>query len=152
MIRISHRGNLNGPNLADENNPELIENVINKNYDVEIDLWVIDEKLYLGHDLPVYEINKSFLVRNSKSLWVHCKNHQALLLCNTKLDFLNYFFHDNDSYTLTSKGFIWCHPKSFVLKKSIFVMPEKVIEPKFFRREIDNSCLGICSDYISFFE
>lgn len=152
MIRISHRGNLDGPNNGDENNPELIEYVINKKYDVEVDLWVIHDKLYLGHDLPDHEIDESFLKRNSKRLWVHCKNHQALLFCNANLDCLNYFFHENDSYTLTSKGFIWCHPKAIILKKSIFVMPEKVIEPRFFSRDIDKSMLGICSDYISFFK
>jgi hypothetical protein len=50
MIIISHRGNLYGPDKENENKPDQIQKVLNLGYYVEIDVWFIDEKLYLGHD------------------------------------------------------------------------------------------------------
>ena len=37
MFLISHRGNLNGPNIKDENNPDYIMEALSKDFDVEID-------------------------------------------------------------------------------------------------------------------
>jgi hypothetical protein len=50
MILIAHRGNLNGPNPEHENKPEYLLNAINKGYNVETDLWLIDKKLYLASE------------------------------------------------------------------------------------------------------
>ena len=61
MKLIAHRGNINGPNKEKENKPEYIIEAINKGYYVEIDLWLIDDKLYLGHDNPQYVIEETFL-------------------------------------------------------------------------------------------
>jgi hypothetical protein len=37
---------------------------------------------------------------------------------------LNYFFHQEDDITLTSKGYIWAYPGKQPIKNSIAVMPE----------------------------
>ena len=74
MIFIAHRGNLNGPNSIDENKPDYLLEAINKGYYVETDLWVIDNKLFLGHDKPQYEINIDFLLNIKDKLFCHCKN------------------------------------------------------------------------------
>lgn len=68
MIIISHRGNLYGPDKENENEnkPEQIQKVLDLGYYVEIDVWLIDEKLYLGHDFPQYETNLTFLETNDK--------------------------------------------------------------------------------------
>ena len=57
MILISHRGNINGPNKDKENSLSYIQEAINLGYDVEIDLWVINGELFLGHDSPQYIVN-----------------------------------------------------------------------------------------------
>ena len=66
MLLISHRGNLSGPNKNLENNPEHILTVIKK-YNVEIDLWCKNGKLFLGHDEPRYQINDTFFI---DGMWV----------------------------------------------------------------------------------
>ena len=53
----------------------------------------------------------------------------------------HYFWHQEDDYTITSKGYIWTYPGKKILPKSICVLPERVNYKK-----ID--CLGICSDFI----
>ena len=62
MILISHRGNLDGKNESEENNPIYIEEALNAGYEVEIDVWYDGEQLYLGHDNPEYEIELEFLM------------------------------------------------------------------------------------------
>jgi len=137
MYLISHRGNLNGVESENENNPKYLKIAINKGFNVEVDVRFEKEKFYLGHDFSQYEVNKDFLL--NENIWCHAKTHNALLA----LDKINahYFWHQEDDYTITSKGFFWTFPGKELLKKSICVLPEKANYKK-----ID--CLGICSDFI----
>ena len=58
---IAHRANLNGPNSAEENHPASIDRAIDQGFDVEVDLWFLDGKYFIGHDNPDHEINEDFL-------------------------------------------------------------------------------------------
>jgi len=142
---ISHRGNINGRIEEAENRPDYIDDAIRLGYDVEIDIWVKNDILYLGHDVPQYEIPLEWLLHRKGRLWVHCKNVDAMeYIYDTDL---NYFWHDTDTMTLTSKGYIWAYPGRQPIRKSIAVMPE--LKYMFTGVEEDLSvCSGICSDYI----
>jgi len=137
---ISHRGNLNGSNVDKENHPDYIKLALQLGYDVELDVWYDKEKWYLGHDYPTYEVKFSFLL--DRRLWLHAKNGDAfskLLQDHT----LNIFWHTTEDWILTSKGYIWTHPNKYLYPNSICVMPEIG-----YNGNID-TCIGICSDYIS---
>ena len=45
---ISHRGNLNGPNKKTENTVKQIDFVINEGFECEVDVWFVDDKLFLS--------------------------------------------------------------------------------------------------------
>ena len=138
MILISHRGNTNGSLPKHENHPDYIKNALNQGFDVEVDLWVKDTKFHLGHDYPQYQIEFTFLLL--KGLWIHCKNYYALQsLIPTNL---NYFYHTDQDYVLTSKNYIWAYPSKPGGKYTICVMPENNNSPT-------SGFDGICSDYIS---
>ena len=142
MILIAHRGNTTGPNPLLENTVNYIEDAIKKGYDVEIDVWVKDNKIFLGHDEPIHEISLNFLNKWKEKLWCHSKNLNALefLIENN----IHTFSHENDDYVLTSKGFIWAFVGKKLSKSTICVMPE--------RANYDFiECLGICSDFVSNF-
>ena len=141
MILISHRGNINGPIPEAENKPEYIEDTIRLGYDVEIDFWVIGDKLYLGHDEPQYLISDSWLTQFLYRIWVHCKNPEALIYLQENYPQINYFWHQEDTLTLTSKKYIWVYPGKQPIKNSIAVMPE------IYNDDV-SQCLGVCSDYI----
>jgi hypothetical protein len=141
MILIAHRGNINGPNPIEENKPEYLLSTIEKGYHVELDLWYINNKLYLGHDNPQYNINIEFLLSNKDKIFCHCKNIQALHYMIKNSHDIEYFFHDNDDYVLTSKNHIWTFPGKELTKNSICVMPEWVGKKPI-------NCYGICSDKI----
>jgi hypothetical protein len=141
MLKIAHRGNISGPSPR-ENHPLYIEEAIYAGFDVELDIRLIDSQLWLGHDEPKYLTSKTFLDRYKDSLWIHCKNLEALeYFVNLKQDY-KYFWHEKDSYTLTSNGLIWTYPGKAVTDKSIIVLSGQEPIPT------SSVVFGVCSDYV----
>ena len=145
MKIISHRGYLEGPNPRTENNPRAIEECLSFGFDVEIDLRVIKDKFFLGHDEGIYEINIEWLQEYKKNLWIHCKNQECLEKLNTLYRDLNFFWHENDLFTLTSKNYIWAYPSTEIFLNAINVLPEVNIKDSEFKKK--KNILGICTDY-----
>jgi hypothetical protein len=143
MIYIAHRGLFGGPDVDLENRPEQIELALSKGYHAEIDVWFSDNRWYLGHDFPDYEIRYEFL--EQPNLWIHAKNLDALRVLRLN-DKLNYFWHQSDDYIVTSKGNIWTQPGRPLSKDNIMVMPESI--DKTLSNTLDVNCLAICSDYV----
>lgn len=143
MIFVSHRGNINQKQQVFENEPNYIQAALNLGYHVEIDLWVLNNNLFLGHDKADYPINKLFL--DNEKLFVHCKNDYALMFLQSNNLKCDYFWHEDDNFTLTKKGYVWAHFKSNVLENSIKVCLE-------FENTDFSSCYGICSDDIESFK
>ena len=141
MILIAHRGNLIGSNPEKENSISYIQEALDKGFDAEIDVWVIDDKIYLGHDEPQYIVEEIWLQLYRKHLWIHCKNIEAINYFASKFSLFNYFWHEDDTITLTSKNYIWAYPGKQPIKNSIAVMPE-------INNDDVSQCLGVCSDYI----
>lgn len=146
-ILISHRGNIDGRNPEMENHPDYIKKALDLDYNVEVDIWYIDNKFYLGHDEPKYEINEEFL--KNTNLWFHCKNLNAveqiiiLSICY-KSGHSKVFWHQTDDITLVFPyHYIWTYPNKQLIRDSIAVLPE--LYPDW---DISNA-IGICSDYIS---
>lgn len=142
MIKIAHRGNYKGRDPLRENTKEYIEEAIVAGYDVEIDVWLLDGKWYLGHDFPKEEIELSFMER--PQIWTHAKDLRGYvsLYNNPKV---HTFWHDKDEFVFTSKGIKWAKC-GIHTHDGIIVMPEcdtymsSAISNGFF------TPLGICSD------
>lgn len=145
MILISHRGNIDGPNLERENTKSYIDECIDTGYEVEIDVWMIEDKLFLGHDEPTNPVTLQWLQDRSEKLWIHCKNFNSLqfLLGHNEL---RVFFHENEKYTIMSNGLIWAHELNETNQRCIIpLLTEKDLiswNPV--------SVFGVCSDYIEF--
>lgn len=140
VILISHRGNINGPNPDRENNPDYIQQAISNGYNVEIDVWYENNKWYLGHDEPQYEVHKTYFYNNA--LWCHAKNIEALK--NLLFMGIHCFWHQEDDVTLTTRGYLWTYPGNLLTTKSICVMPERVS----YSHEEFQVAAGVCSDLI----
>jgi len=139
MILISHRGNINGKFESYENEPAYIEHAIELGYDVEIDLWVVDDVLYLGHDKPQYGITWEYFKDKVDKVWIHCKNIEAY----------NYFWHQEDDFTFVSNGIIWTYPGKHLTSRSIAVMPE--INEDYWDYVKSVKIYGVCTDYVKKF-
>ena len=140
---ISHRGNFIGPEPSQENKPSTILNAIDNGFDCEIDIWFINEELFLGHDESSYMTSLSFLSEIEEFIWIHCKNFEALEYFNLTNKF-NYFWHEEDRFTITSSGYIWTYPGNIVGENSVIVNNDKKIS--------EYNCYGVCSDYISLYK
>jgi len=139
MQLISHRGNLQGRIPGRENSQSYIQEALDKGFDVEIDVWVVDRQFWLGHDEPTYKVDESFLA--NPRLWCHAKTVGALNMMLDNKD-IHCFWHQEDSYTLTSQGYVWTFPNKPLCTKSICVLPE--LGYGTYNTDIS----GICSDYI----
>lgn len=137
MIYIAHRGNKKGNIEGLENTPNYINMAIKDGFHVEIDVWYIGGKFYLGHDDPKIEVKKNYLM--NRKFWIHAKNIQALEALHKKT---NCFFHDKDDAVLTSKNFLWIYPGKNLVPKAVAVLPETV---KYDLEDLKNCC-AICSD------
>jgi hypothetical protein len=142
MKLIAHRGLTEGPDAQLENRPQQIIQSLEQGYDCEIDVRYINGKWMLGHDNPDYEVDYEFL--EQRGLWIHAKNLDALYVLGADAK-LNFFWHQEDDFTLTSQGYIWTYPDKLLTPNSIHVMPEWH-DPKFENLNMD--CFGICSDYV----
>jgi hypothetical protein len=143
MKLIAHRGLMKGPDPLLENRPDQIQEALRLGFDAEVDIWRIGSELFLGHDQPQYLISESFLA--NPSVWIHAKNLEALYYLMSNTHKVHFFWHENDAFTCTNKGFIWTYPRQPLTPLSICVMPELFMPleetPKL-------TCYGICSDYI----
>ena len=137
MKIISHRGNLEGRNPELENHPEYIERCIKKGFCAEIDVWCIDGRIMLGHDSGQYVVEESWMNSFFHRLWVHAKNLEAVELLS-KNSWLNWFWHEEDLMTMTSKGDIWTYP-------GIYVKNGIVVENEF--KELPAFIKGVCTDF-----
>ncbi len=147
MILISHRGNINGKDESKENKPSYIVDAIRKGYNLEVDFWYDNGKFVLGHDEPQYSIPLDFIENYYRYLWIHCKNHDALSKL-VEIDrggvYFNYFWHDTDDVIITSKGYMWANPGTYI-EGSIAVLPE-------YKKDNIENRLGVCSDCIINYE
>ena len=145
MILISHRGNISRSIPERENDPKYIHEAIVNGFNVEVDVWFVDGKFKLGHDKPQYDFPHQLIEHQAKKLWIHCKNLEAIAQFNI-LDrdgiYINYFWHQEDDITLTSRGYIWAYPGKQPINNSIAVMPE-------LNNDDLSKCIGICSDNIA---
>ena len=139
MKIISHRGNIRGPISQKENRPTYIDCAIGNGYDVEIDLRSIDGELWLGHDVPQYKVEHSWLQPRKEYLWIHCKDIAAAKECWEYQSFC----HMGDPYTYTSTGKIWLHDLSMKIDNNVIIPLIDDIEYS----PLKGQPYAICTDY-----
>jgi hypothetical protein len=120
MKIISHRGNVDGKNIEMENSFEYLQSAIDLGFDVEVDLWIINNIIYFGHDKPHHLITQKEFNSIKKHSWFHCKNLEAITYCLNNKN-IRYFWHQQDDFTLTSNGYIWTYPGKEITNRSILV-------------------------------
>lgn len=142
MIKIAHRGNVVGPRESDENEPLYLISAISRGFDVEVDIRMNSDGIFLGHDKPQYKIDETYIEDIKQHAWFHCKNIEALGYFVNHMPDARFFWHENDQYTLTSNGYIWTYPGKVLTNKSIAVVLDKT------DLSIFKDVYGVCSDYL----
>lgn len=142
---ILHRGLMNGPDPEKENKEELLWKRLSEGWDIEVDVWLVNGKLWLGHDKPT-DLLRDVRLLESPHAWIHCKNIAMLQYMAEQKPGAPFFSHDTDDAVLTSNGYIWCYPGFCAGRQSIVVLPERVPDMK-----VDMAILGVCSDYTALY-
>lgn len=144
MRLISHRGNIEGRDPQLENTYRAINTALAKGFDVEVDVWKINDQYFLGHDRPDKKVHIDWFLERSESLWIHAKNLAALRTMWSVSHF-NVFWQENDKFSMTSKGFIWTNVGEPTTNKSVLVA---------LNREdlvgLTSGTYAICSDYVNY--
>lgn len=143
MKLISNRGNVDGVDMELENTQVYVQEAINKGYDVKIDLWVKDGKLYMGTYEPKAPLDIDWLERNHHKLWLQCRDIEVISKF-TSLDSsghnIHFFWHDTDKVSLTNRGYMWCEPGEIV--------PGGIVYQPVYSDNIEGF-FGVCSDNIN---
>jgi len=112
-------------------------------YDVcrglECDVQMYKDKLYFGHDEPQEEVDVSLMTM--QNVFCHAKDLDAMMAMIDMKD-VHCFWHQEDTITLTNKGFVWCYPGHYpVHAKAIWLDLAGAELPK------DTSGIwGVCGD------
>jgi hypothetical protein len=144
---LLHRGN-NGLDNLNENDPATINIRNNEGYAVECDIWFRDNKWYLGHDVPEYEVFdiKEFL--SERSNLIHAKDggtfSKLLKYCRERGLNNEIFYHKGEDYVLTTRGIIIAYPGKILYEGNMCMMPESM--GRSITEEEENNIVGICSD------
>ena len=145
MRLISNRGNIEGPNSENENQYAHIVYALNAGFDCKIDVRVHNNKLYVGHEEPIFEINFEWLENNYNKLWLQCMDTSVIekfYELDQRGDFLHYFWHQSDMLSITNKGYILSYSGEHLINRCIAMFPE-------IHDQDISKCYGICSDKIS---
>jgi len=142
VIIISHRGNIRGPVPDKENRPSYVDCAIGNGYHVEIDIRLINDELWLGHDEPQYKVDHNWLDKRRHYLWLHCKNIEAAKECWS----YHSFCHTSDPFTYTSTEKIWLHDLSMRIDSNTIIPLIDKDEVESFISVSENP-FGICTDY-----
>lgn len=145
MNFISHRGNINGRNINRENTIPYITEALSAGYGVEIDVWLVGNLIFLGHDAPLTRVGVEFL--KTEGLLCHAKNREALgYMLNIKQ--MHCFWHQEDNYTLTSRAIPIVYPNCQPLQDSIVMDKVEGINRTLLNL---NYNISVCSDYIEMY-
>ena len=143
MKLIAHRALMQGPDPSRENHPDQIGLALQAGLDVELDVRYLHGEWWLGHDAAQYKVELWYL--QNPRFWLHCKNLQAMHeLRNSNT---NFFWHQNDDVTLTSRGWMWTQPGCTLFSNSVAVVPETHVSLDQFATLRDWCCYAICTDY-----
>jgi hypothetical protein len=149
MLYISNCGNIDGPNLANENNPSHVTKTLDKGFHVVVDVWTITNQedktiqFALGTTIPQYPVSLEFL--QNPSVIARAKNIQVFqLLVDNKV----HCFLDSVDTQLTTMGMIWTRVGSRrMTPRCVLNLPE-VITNDISQALGAVTVSGICSNFI----
>lgn len=118
ILLISNCGNIEGHKPYFQNKLEYVDIAIQYGYHCKVDVWFKDDKFWLGHDTPRYEVNEAYL--ELESIWCQAKSFETLdrLLENSNI---HTFWMEGDSYILTTRGYLIANEFSYTSEKTILV-------------------------------
>jgi hypothetical protein len=151
MLYISYQGIYDGKDFESANTPNQIGNAFNNGYSCMVDVWRIDNKLYVGSEEAPIEVTEKYLQGNR--FWLNARNTDMVnwVAAQPRKLYPNYFSFSNDteSNDATASGGQIITPGTVpVSNLSIIFLPE--IEDRGLLSTVKLKCYGVCSVYLNF--
>lgn len=152
MLYISYQGIYDGTNFQDANTPNQIGKALNSGFSVMVDVWRVDNKLYLGSDQPMIEVTEKYLEGNR--FWINARNSemQTWISAQSSSRYPNYFWFNTPNpppaYVTASNGKLITPGTVPINNDSVVYLPE-VPDTSLFST-VKLKCYGVCSSYLTF--
>ena len=149
MLYISYQGIFDGKNYEDANTPDQIGTSFNNGFSCMVDVWRIDDTLYVGSEQAPISVTDSYLRGNR--FWIKCANQETYDWFTTQslIQYPNYFYQPNSMANVsTSSNKLWTPGTVPVNDTSIIVLPE--IQDRGLFSTVHLRCYGVCSTYLTF--
>ena len=147
MILISHRGNVDSIQSERENTKEYILEAIERGFYVEIDVWMKNGSLFLGHDNPENEVSVDWLNRFGNKLFIHSKNYSAFcyFMYENSVSIPTFYHTIEDHVIIGNTNLVWSHNLKECNERSIIPLLDKESI-----KEINkySNVYGVCSDFV----
>jgi hypothetical protein len=127
MLYISYQGIYDGQNFENANTPTQITKALNYGFSCMVDVWRIDNQLYVGTLAPTIQVTEKYLQGNR--FWINARNQnmQDWIQTQPSNKYPNYFWfptqQENTNVT-TSGGQIITPGTVPINNTSIIFLPE----------------------------
>lgn len=151
MLYISYRGIFDGNDFQDANTPKQISKAFGYGSSVMVDVWRVDNKLYLGDDQPITEVTEKYLQGPRWYLNARNIDAQTWLASQSSNLYPNWFYFPTmppPAYVTASNGKLITPGTVPINNNSIIFLPEITDRGCF--STVKLKCFGICSSYLTF--
>ncbi len=150
MRYISYQGIFDGSDYQDANTPNQIGKALNNGFSVLIDVWRIDDKLYVGNGQPLIEVTEKYI--QGDRFWINAKNSdmQDWISAQQSSLYPNYFWFNTPNpppaYVTASNGKLITPGTVPINNDSVMYLPE--VDDRSLLTMAKVRCYAICSTYL----
>lgn len=152
MLYISYQGIYDGTNYENANTPKQINTALGKGFSCLIDVWRIDDKLYVGTNGPNIEVTEKYI--QGPRFWINAVNTdmQDWISSQSSSLYPNYFWFDAPTppppYATASNGKLITPGTVPINGNSVMFLPE--IDDRSLYTMVKVKSYGICSGFLSY--
>jgi len=151
MLYISYQGIYDGQNYEDANTPKQINSALGKGFSCLINVWRINNKLYVGNGQPVIEVTEKYI--QGPRFWINAVNTDMQTWITTQSSTLypNYFNFAASTppppFATASNGKLITPGTVPINGNSVMFLPE--INDRSLYTMVKVKSYGICSGFLT---
>ena len=151
MLYISYQGIYDGQNYEDANTPKQINKALGKGFSCLIDVWRINNKLYVGNGQPLVEVTEKYI--QGPRFWINAVNTdmQTWIATQSSTLYPNYFNFAASTppppYATASNGKLITPGTVPINTDSVMFLPE--INDRSLYTMVKVKSYGICSGFLT---
>ena len=150
MFYISYQGIYDGKDYEDANTPSQISKAQQRGFSCLIDVWRINNKLYVGNGQPLIEVTEKYIQGNRFYINAVNTDMQTWIATQPSALYPNYFHFDASTppppYATASNGKLITPGTVPINTNSVMFLPE--INDRSLLTMVNVRCYAICSTYL----